>query len=63
MTIVTKHYKSESENDLNIYYLTTDKDEKEEKRLIFLDKWQELMLHAKTVSQVKICNTMIKIFS
>ena len=62
MTIDTKYYKSEAENDLNDYHLT-DKDEKEEKRLIYLDKWQELMLHAKTVAQVKICNTMIKIFS
>ena len=62
MTIDTKYYKSESENDLNDYHLT-DKEEKEEKRLTYLDKWQELMLQAKTVAQVKICNTMIKIFS
>ena len=62
MTIDTKYYKSESEKDLNDYHLT-DKDEKEEKRLIYLDKWQNLLLQAKTVSQVKVCNTMIKIFS
>lgn len=62
MTVDTKYYKSESENDLNDYHLT-DKDEKEEKRLIYLDKWQNLMQQSKTVSQVKICSTMIKIFS
>ena len=62
MTIDTKYYKSESENDLNDYHLT-DKEEKEEKRLIYLDKWQNLMQHAKTVAQIKICNLMIKIFS
>ena len=62
MTIDTKFYKSESEKDLNEYFLT-DKDEKEEKRLIYLDKWQNLTQQAKTVSQIKICNTMIKIFS
>ena len=62
MTIDTRYYKSESENDLTDYHLT-DKDEKEEKRLNYLDKWQNLLLQAKTVSQVKVCNTMIKIFS
>lgn len=62
MTIDTRFYKSESEKDLNDYH-QTDKDEKEEKRLIYLDKWQNLIQQAKTVSQIKVCNTMIKIFS
>ena len=62
MTIDTKYYKSESEKDLSEYHFT-DKDEKEEKRLIYLDKWQNLLMQAKTVSQVKVCNLMIKIFS
>ena len=62
MTIDTKFYKSESEKDLNDYHLT-DKEEKEEKRLIYLDKWRNLMQQAKTVSQIKVCTTMIKIFS
>ena len=62
MTIDTKYYKSESERDLNDYHLA-DKDEKEEKRLIYLDKWMNLLMQAKTAAQVKICNTMIKIFS
>ena len=62
MTTDTKFYKAESEKDLNDYHLT-DKDEKEEKRLIYLDKWQNLMNQSKTVSQVKTCSTMIKIFS
>ena len=62
MTIDTRFYKSESEKDLNDYHLT-DKEEKEEKRLIYLDKWQNLMQQAKTVSQITTCNTMIKIIS
>lgn len=62
MTIDTKYYKSESENDLNDYHLT-DKEEKEEKRLNYLDKWMNLLMQAKTAAQVKISNTMIKIFS
>ena len=62
MTIDTKFYKSESEIDLNDYHLT-DKEEKEEKRLIYLDKWHNLMQQAKTVAQIKICILMIKIFS
>ena len=62
MTIDTKYYKSESEKDLNDYHLA-DKAEKEEKRLDYLDKWQNLLLQAKTFSQIKVCNTMIKIFS
>ena len=62
MTIDTKFYKSVSEKDLNDYHLT-DKDEREEKRLIYFDKWQNLMQQAKTVSQIKVCITMIKIFS
>ena len=62
MTSDTKFYKSESEKDLNEYFLT-DKDEKEEKRLIYLNKWQNLTQQSKTVAQIKICNTMIKIFS
>lgn len=62
MTADTRYYKAESEKDLSDYHLT-DKDEKEEKRLIYLDKWQNLMQQSKTVSQVKTCSTMIKIFS
>ena len=62
MTTVTKVFKAEMERDLDDYYFA-EKEEKEKKRVEYLNKWQNRLSQSKTVSQIKTCNLMIKIFS